>query len=375
MDVAPCLWQGTAHSAESTSARYGNIKMAIVERVFSGVQPTGNLHLGNYLGAIVNFVKLQATHNCMYCVVDLHAITVDVSVWGGPDELRRNTREVTAAFIASGIDPKQQIIFNQSQVAEHAELAWVFNCVARLGWLNRMTQFKEKAGKDRENASIGLYDYPVLMASDILVYRATHVPVGEDQKQHLELARDIAQKFNHDFSESIASNGHGEKFFPLPEPVITGPATRVMSLRDGTKKMSKSDASDNSRINLTDDADTIAQKIKKAKTDPEPLPSDEEGLKPRPEADNLVGIYAALSNVPKADVLKQFGGAQFSGFKSNLVDLAVTKLAPIAAEMKRLSQDDAYVDSVLIDGSNRARTIASETMDAVKDILGFIRRK
>lgn len=209
-------------------------------RVFSGVQPTGNLHLGNYLGAIVNFVKLQATHECIYCVVDLHAITVPMSVWGGPDELRRNTREVTAAFIAAGIDPKKQIIFNQSQVAGHAELTWVFNCVARLGWLNRMTQFKEKAGKDRENASIGLYDYPVLMASDILLYRATHVPVGEDQKQHLELARDIAQKFNNDFAESIASTGQNEKYFPLPEPVITGPATRVMSLRDGTKKMSKS---------------------------------------------------------------------------------------------------------------------------------------
>jgi tryptophanyl-tRNA synthetase len=351
--------------------------MAITERVFSGVQPTGNLHLGNYLGAIVNFVKLQATYNCMYCVVDLHAITVPVSVWGGPDELRRNTREVTAAFIASGIDPKQQIIFNQSQVAEHAELAWVFNCVARLGWLNRMTQFKEKAGKDRENASIGLYDYPVLMASDILVYRATHVPVGEDQKQHLELARDIAQKFNNDFSESIAANSGGmnEGFFPLPEPVITGPATRVMSLRDGTKKMSKSDPSDYSRINLTDDADAIAQKIRKAKTDPEPLPSEEKGLETRAEADNLVGIYAALAGKPKSEVLSEFGGAQFSGFKSNLVDLAVAKLSPIAAEMKRLTADEAYVDSVLIDGADRARAIASETMGAVKDILGFIRKR
>ncbi len=349
--------------------------MTAIQRVFSGVQPTGNLHLGNYLGAIVNFVKLQATHNCMYCVVDLHAITVDVSVWGGPDELRRNTREVTAAFIASGIDPAKQIIFNQSQVAEHAELAWVFNCVARLGWLNRMTQFKEKAGKDRENASIGLYDYPVLMASDILVYRATHVPVGEDQKQHLELARDIAQKFNHDFAASIAANDQAAIFFPPPEPVITGPATRVMSLRDGTKKMSKSDASDNSRINLTDDADIIAQKIKRAKTDPEPLPSEEDGLKTRPEADNLVGIYAALANVSKADVLTQFGGAQFSGFKTALADLSVSKLAPIAAEMKRLSQDDAYVDQVLIDGADRARIIAAETMVAVKDIMGFVRKR
>lgn len=345
------------------------------QRVFSGVQPTGNLHLGNYLGAIVNFVKLQSTYECIYCVVDLHAITVPMSVWGGPDELRRCTREVTAAFIASGIDPKTNIIFNQSQVAGHAELTWVFNCVARLGWLNRMTQFKEKAGKDRENASVGLYDYPVLMASDILLYRATHVPVGEDQKQHLELARDIAQKFNNDFSESIAANGHNATYFPLPEPVITGPATRVMSLRDGSKKMSKSDASDYSRINLSDDADAIAQKIRKAKTDPEPLPSEEKGLESRPEADNLVGIFAALSGKPKADVLREFGGAQFSGFKSNLVDLAVAKLSPITTEMKRLSQDHAYVDSVLIDGGERANAIAEQTIKDVKDIVGFIRRK
>jgi tryptophanyl-tRNA synthetase len=345
------------------------------QRVFSGVQPTGNLHLGNYLGAIVNFVKLQSTYECIYCVVDLHAITVPMSVWGGPDELRRCTREVTAAFIASGIDPKKNIIFNQSQVAGHAELTWVFNCVARLGWLNRMTQFKEKAGKDRENASVGLYDYPVLMASDILLYRATHVPVGEDQKQHLELSRDIAQKFNNDFSESIASNGHNATYFPLPEPVITGPATRVMSLRDGAKKMSKSDASDYSRINLSDDADAIAQKIRKAKTDPEPLPSEEKGLEARPEADNLVGIFAALSGKPKADVLREFGGAQFSGFKSNLVDLAVAKLSPITTEMKRLSQDHAYVDSILIDGGERANVIAERTIKDVKDIVGFIRRK
>ncbi|WP_322514798.1 tryptophan--tRNA ligase [Rhodopseudomonas palustris] len=349
--------------------------MAITQRVFSGVQPTGNLHLGNYLGAIVNFVKLQETHNCIYCVVDLHAITVPVAVWGGPDELRRNTREVTAAFIAAGIDPQKHIIFNQSQVAEHAELAWVFNCVARLGWLNRMTQFKEKAGKDRENASIGLYDYPVLMASDILVYRATHVPVGEDQKQHLELTRDIAQKFNNDFSASIAAQGLGDAYFPLPEPVITGPATRVMSLRDGTKKMSKSDPSDYSRINLTDDADAIAQKIRKAKTDPEPLPTEEKGLEPRPEADNLVGIFAALAGKPKAQVLSEFGGGQFSAFKSNLVDLAVEKLSPIAGEMKRLSADHGYVDSVLASGSDRARVIAAETMTSVKDIMGMVRKK
>ncbi|WP_022720482.1 tryptophan--tRNA ligase [Rhodopseudomonas sp. B29] len=349
--------------------------MAFTQRVFSGIQPTGNLHLGNYLGAIVNFVKMQETHNCVYCVVDLHAITVPPAVWGGPDELRRNIREVTAAFIASGIDPKRQIIFNQSQVAEHAELAWVLNCIARLGWLNRMTQFKEKAGKDRENVSVGLYDYPVLMAADILVYRATHVPVGEDQKQHVELTRDIAQKFNNDFAPSIAAHGFGDAYFPLPEPVITGPATRVMSLRDGTKKMSKSDPSDYSRINLTDDADAIAQKIKKAKTDPEPLPSEEKGLEPRPEADNLVGIYAALAGKPKGEVLAEFGGAQFSSFKSNLVDLAVTKLSPIATEMKRLAADHAYVDAVLADGSDRARAIAAETMLAVKDIMGMVREK
>jgi len=348
--------------------------MAFKERVFSGVQPTGNLHLGNYLGAIVKFVALQQRFECIYCVVDLHAITVPINVWGGPEVLRQSTREVTAAFIASGIDPKKHIVFNQSQVAAHAELAWVFNCVARLGWLNRMTQFKEKAGKDRENASIGLYDYPVLMAADILVYRATHVPVGEDQKQHLELCRDIAQKFNNDFSESIRAHGHGDVFFPLTEPLIQGPATRVMSLRDGTKKMSKSDASDNSRINLTDDADTIAQKIRRAKTDPEPLPSEEAGLETRPEADNLVGIYAALADKPKSEVLREFGGGQFSTFKTALSDLSVTKLSPIAAEMKRLTQDPAYIDSVLADGAGRAELIAAETMNAVKDIVGLVRR-
>jgi len=339
------------------------------ELVFSGVQPTGNLHLGNYLGAIVKFVELQRSHACIYCVVDLHAITVPQD----PVQLTSSIREVTAAFIACGIDPKAHIIFNQSQVPEHAELAWVFNCVARLGWLNRMTQFKEKAGKDRENASVGLYAYPALMAADILVYRATHVPVGEDQKQHLELSRDIAQKFNNDFSESITRTGFGDAFFPLPEPLIQGPATRVMSLRDGTKKMSKSDPSDYSRINLTDDADAIAQKVRKAKTDPEPLPSEEEGLKPRPEADNLVGIYAALSGTTKSAVLQEFGGAQFSTFKSALVDLSVTRLGPIGAEMKKLTGDPAFIDSVLADGSERAGAIARKTMDAVKDILGFIR--
>ncbi len=339
------------------------------ERVFSGVQPTGNLHLGNYLGAIVKFVALQEKYDCLYCVVDMHAITV----WQDPAELKRTTREVTAAYIASGIDPKKNIIFNQSQVAEHAELAWVLNCVARLGWLNRMTQFKEKAGKDRENVSVGLFAYPNLMAADILAYRATHVPVGEDQKQHLELARDIAQKFNNDYAESIRANGFGETFFPLPEPLISGPATRVMSLRDGTKKMSKSDSSDYSRINLTDDADTIAQKFRKAKTDPHPLPSGVKELESRPEAENLVGIYAALSGKTAADVLKDFGGAQFSRFKEALTELSVEKLGPVGAEMKRIVQDAAYIDSVLKDGSARARAIASETMKAVKDIVGFVR--
>ncbi len=344
--------------------------MAFKERVFSGVQPSGNLHLGNYLGAIVKFVELQRNYDCIYCVVDLHAITV----WQEPAELSHATREVTAAYLACGIDPKKHIVFNQSQVAEHAELAWVFNCVARLGWLNRMTQFKEKVGKDRENVSVGLYAYPTLMASDILVYRATHVPVGEDQKQHVELARDVAQKFNNDYASSIHAHGYGEAFFPLPEPIIQGPATRVMSLRDGTKKMSKSDASDQSRINLTDDADAIALKVRRAKTDPEPLPSEEKGLDARPEADNLVGIYAALAETTKADVLGQFGGGQFSTFKAALVELAVTKLGPINSEMKKLVADAPYIDSVLADGSARAQVLAAETMKAVKDIVGFVRR-
>ncbi|KAA2236892.1 tryptophan--tRNA ligase [Salinarimonas soli] len=341
------------------------------ERVFSGVQPTGNLHLGNYLGAIKRFVALQDGYDCIYCVVDLHAITVPQN----PDELRGQIREVTAAFIAAGIDPARNIVFNQSQVHEHAELAWIFNCVARMGWLNRMTQFKEKAGKDREAASVGLFAYPTLMAADILAYRATHVPVGEDQKQHLELTRDIAQKFNNDWSAAIAANGFGEAFFPLTEPLIGGPAARVMSLRDGTKKMSKSDPSDNSRINLTDDAEAIAQKIRKAKTDPEPLPSEERGLEARPEADNLVGIYAALADRTKAEVLADHGGAQFSAFKAALIDLAVDKLSPITAEMKRLTGDPAYIDGVLAEGAERAGAIARETLDAVKDIVGFVRRR
>ena len=344
--------------------------MELKERVFSGMQPTGSLHLGNYLGAMVQWIEMQKTHACIYCVVDLHAITV----WQDPKELRDAIRQVTAAYIASGLDPKKSILFNQSQVAAHAELAWFFNCVARLGWLNRMTQFKEKAGKDRENASVGLYAYPNLMAADILAYRATHVPVGEDQKQHLELARDIAQKFNNDFRAEIEAKGYKDGlFFPQPEPVITGPATRVMSLRDGTKKMSKSDPSDLSRINLTDDAETIARKIQKAKTDPEPLPSEAAGLAGRPEADNLVGIYAALAGKTKDSVLAEFGGQQFSSFKKSLAEVAVGRLGPIGAEVRRLTSDPAEIDRVLADGSARARTIAAPIMDEVKDIVGLIR--
>jgi tryptophanyl-tRNA synthetase len=368
-NVAPATTEDFAMNAPA-SAPGTAPKTTFKELVFSGVQPTGNLHLGNYLGALVKFVELQKTHDCIYCVVDMHAITV----WQEPEELTRAVREATAAFIACGIDPKRHIVFNQSQVAEHAELAWVFNCVARLGWLNRMTQFKEKAGKDRENASVGLYAYPNLMAADILVYRATHVPVGEDQKQHLELARDIAQKFNNDYAASITSRGFGDAFFPQPEPLIQGPATRVMSLRDGTKKMSKSDASDQSRINLTDDADTIALKIRRAKTDPDPLPHDEKALAARPEADNLVGIFAASANKTKAEVLKEYGGAQFSAFKPALADLLVARLSPITAEMRRLQGDASYIDSVLADGSIRAQALAAETMKAVKDIVGFVRR-
>ncbi len=350
----------------------------IEERVFSGIQPTGNLHLGNYLGAIKRFVPLQNEYNCIYCVVDLHAITV----WQDPAEMASNIREVTAAYLASGIDPEKHIVFNQSQVAEHAELAWVFNCIARMGWLNRMTQFKEKAGKDREKASVGLFSYPTLMASDILTYRATHVPVGEDQKQHLELTRDIAQKFNNDFSDRIKELSLGEPmqvgnetvqgYFPLTEPLIGGPAARVMSLRDGSKKMSKSDPSDLSRIVMTDDADAIAKKIRKAKTDADPLPETVEGLEGRPEADNLVGIYAALTDTNKASVLKDFAGAQFGTFKPALADVAVEKIAPITDEMRRLQADPAEIDAVLKKGSDRAREIACETLADVKEIVGFV---
>ena len=329
-------------------------------RVFSGVQPTGNLHLGNYLGAIRNFVGLQKTHECIYCVVDMHAITV----WQDPKELAANTREVAAAYIAAGIDPSTNIIFNQSKVSAHAELAWILNRVVRIGWLNRMTQFKDKAGKDREKASVGLYTYPVLMAADILAYRATHVPVGEDQKQHLELARDTAQKFNNDFG--------APDFFPLPEPLIMGAAKRVMSLRDGTKKMSKSDPSDLSRITMRDSADDIAKKIRKAQTDPEPLPETVEGLEGRPGADNLVGIYAALSDRTKAEVLAEFSGAQFSVFKPALADLAVEKLTPITNEMKRLMEDPSYIDGILEKGAVRARAIADPILARVREIAGFI---
>ncbi|MBB3997790.1 tryptophan--tRNA ligase [Aureimonas pseudogalii] len=346
--------------------------------VFSGVQPTGNLHLGNYLGAIRRWVALQAEHPCLFCVVDLHAITV----WQEPADLERQIREVTAAFLASGIDAGEHILFNQSRVPEHAELAWIFNCVARLGWMNRMTQFKDKAGKDRENASLGLLAYPSLMAADILAYRATLVPVGEDQKQHLELTRDIAAKFNHDFSARISEKGLGvpmpvgdetvDGYFPLTEPLIEGPATRIMSLKDGSKKMSKSDPSDLSRINLTDDADTISKKIRKAKTDPDALPSEPKGLAGRPEADNLVGIYAALADRTKADVLTEYGGRPFSEFKPALADLAVEKLAPIAGEMRRHLADPAEIDRTLRDGAARARAIAATTLAEVKSIIGLL---
>ena len=344
--------------------------MKILPRVFSGMQPTGSLHLGNYLGAMINWIKMQETHECIYCVVDLHAITV----WQDPAELRTAIRQVTAAYIAAGLDPKKSILFNQSQVSAHAELGWIFNCVARLGWLNRMTQFKEKAGKDKEQASVGLYAYPNLMAADILAYRATHVPVGEDQKQHLELARDIAQKFNNDFKKEIEAAGFADGiFFPQPEPVITGPATRVMSLRDGTKKMSKSDPSDLSRLNLTDDADTIAKKIQKAKTDTEPLPSETKGFEGRPEAENLFGIYAALTDTSVETVFKDFGGQQFSAFKKALAEVATDKLGRIGSEANKLMADPAHIDSILADGSARARTIAGPVMNKVKDIVGLLR--
>jgi tryptophanyl-tRNA synthetase len=332
-------------------------------RVFSGVQPTGNLHLGNYLGAIRNFARLQDGNECLYCVVDMHAITV----WQDPKELVRNTREVAAAFLAAGVDPRISILFNQSRVPQHAELAWIFNCTARMGWLNRMTQFKEKAGKNRENASTGLFVYPNLMAADILAYQSTHVPVGEDQKQHLELARDIAQKFNNDF---------GAEFFPIVEPLIQGEAARVMSLRDGSAKMSKSDPSDNSRINMTDDADMIARKIRRARTDPEPVPDGTEATgsrATRPEAFNLLEIFAALAERSVADVQGEYGGQQFSAFKEALTELAVGVLGPMGAEMKRLVDDPTHVDAVLSDGGARARALAEPVLKDVYDLVGFLR--
>ena len=332
-------------------------------RVFSGVQPTGNLHLGNYLGAVRQFARLQGDNECLYCVVDMHAITV----WQEPAELTANTREVTAAFLAAGVDPVRNIVFNQSQVSAHAELAWVFNCVARMGWLNRMTQFKEKAGKNRENVSVGLYVYPDLMAADILAYKATHVPVGEDQKQHLELTRDIAQKFNNDFRVEC---------FPLVEPLILDEAARIMSLRDGTKKMSKSDTSDQSRLNMTDDADAIALKIRRARTDPNPVPdgSPEGGTREsRPEAFNLLTIHAALADVTVETVQAEFGGKPFSVFKEALTALAVEKLGPIGAEMKRLKADPDHIDRVLADGAARARVLAAPVLDEVYRVVGFLR--
>ncbi len=341
-----------------------------MNRIFSGVQPTGNLHLGNYLGAIRQFVALQHDYDCIYCVVDLHALTV----WQDPAELRSQTRQIAAAYLAAGVDPQRCIIFNQSQVPAHAELAWIFNCVTRLGWLNRMTQFKEKAGKHREQASSGLYVYPNLMAADILAYKATHVPVGEDQKQHLELTRDVAQKFNHDY---------GAEFFPLVEPLILSAAARVMSLRDGSKKMSKSDPADASRLNMSDGPDELAQKIRRAKTDTELLPGPgvldaagnlpEATRKARPEAYNLLGIYAALADKSWAEVLAEFEGTQFSHFKQVLTDLAVAVLGPIGEEMRRMSQDTAYVDGILRTGAEKARAIAQPVYEEVQDLVGLLR--
>lgn len=332
-------------------------------RIFSGIQPSGGLTLGNYLGALKRFAEKQDQGiETIYCLVDLHAITV----WQDPDKLRQQTREAAAGFMASGIDPARSILFNQSQVSAHAEMGWLLNCVARLGWMNRMTQFKDKAGKNAEAASLGLYAYPALMAADILVYHATHVPVGEDQKQHVELTRDIAAKFNHDFKTD---------FFPLPAPVIEGPATRVMSLRDGSKKMSKSDPSDASRINLTDDADTIAQKFRKARTDADPLPGSAEGLKDRPEARNLVNIYAALAGETVDQVLSQFEGQGFGAFKPALADIAVAHLSPISAEMTRYMADPAEIDRILTDGADRAAAIANPILAQALDIMGMIRRR
>lgn len=332
-------------------------------RVFSGIQPSGGLTLGNYLGAMKRFVEMQdaGTHQTVYCMVDLHAITARLL---DPKELRQNTRELCAGFIASGIDPERSILFNQSQVPEHAQLAWIFNCVARMGWMGRMTQWKDKAGKNAEAASLGLFAYPALMAADILIYHATHVPVGDDQKQHLELTRQIAAKFNHDY---------GIEFFPITEPVIEGAATRVMNLQDGTRKMSKSDPSDKTRINMTDDADAIARKIRKAKTDPDPLPEGVDGLEQRPDARNLINIYAALDDITPQAVLDQHAGALFGHFKVALADLAVAKLAPISTEMARLMGEQAEIDRILGRGAERAREIAAPILDQTYDIVGMLR--
>ena len=330
--------------------------------VFSGVQPTGNLHLGNYLGAVKRFVELQdANAMCIYCLVDLHAITN----WQDPKELRQNTIEVTAAFLACGLRQENSIIFNQSQVSTHTELAWIFNCVARIGWLNRMTQFKEKAGKNRENASLGLYCYPTLMAADILAYHATHVPVGEDQKQHLELTRDIAMKFNNDFKTP--------GFFPIPEPIIEGTATRIMSLRDGTKKMSKSEASEMSRINLTDDSDSIRKKIQKAKTDPFEIPSEKEELANRPEAENLLGIYATLADQSIEKTLEQFSGSDFKKLKDELSDILISELDPINKEIKKLLNEETYIVEILRKGSDKASDISQPILQKIREIVGFLK--
>jgi tryptophanyl-tRNA synthetase len=331
-----------------------------MQRIFSGIQPSGIPQLGNYLGAVRNWVKLQDSYECLYCVVDLHAITV----WQDPKLLARQTREMAATLLACGIDPKAHILFAQSSVRAHLRLAWIFTCVARMGWLNRMTQFKDKAGKDRENVSTGLFVYPNLMAADILAYHATAVPVGDDQKQHLELANDIAQKFNHDYEVD---------FFPAIQPLIMGPAARVMSLRDGNKKMSKSDPSEQSRINLTDDADTIALKIRRAKTDPQPLPETVEGLEGRPEARNLVGIFAALSDTDHAAVLREMGGKGFGAFKEALAELTVSKLRPIAAETERLLADPATLDSILREGARRAEALANPIVDEAERLVGFLK--
>ena len=333
----------------------------MVKKIFSGVQPSGNLHLGNYLGAIKNFVELsnEEENHCIFCVVDLHAITVNQD----PKQLKNNTRETVATFIGSGIDPKKSIIFNQSKVSAHSEAAWILSCTARLGWLNRMIQFKEKAGKDKEKASIGLYSYPVLMAADILLYDSTHVPVGNDQKQHLELCRDIAQKFNNDFNV--------DDFFKIPEPLIKKEFSRIMSLKDGLKKMSKSEISDLSRINLTDDKDTIVNKIKKAKTDALPLPSTVEELEKRPEAKNLIGIFSSLSGLTLENSLNEFSGKNFSNFKENLSQLLIEKIIPISFEIKKLLNDHNYLDSILIDGYKKADKIASKKVEKIHEIIGF----